>query len=187
MATGQVKADPRELTGDTEDQGKVQEVASQAIDKTQEKAQDVKGQVSARARTELDTRSTQLGEQVTSVVQALRKTGEQLQGEGNEIGGRAVQAMADRAERLGGYLRNLNADRLTGDLESFGRRRPWRTAGLGVAAGFMASRFLKASAANRYEASRQSRSESDAPPTHGGYEPPASASYAPAGTGGERP
>jgi ElaB/YqjD/DUF883 family membrane-anchored ribosome-binding protein len=152
MATEQVKADPRGLTDDTEGQGKAQEVASQAIEKTQEKAQDVKGQVSAKARTEVDARSTQLGEQVTSVVQALRRTGEQLQGEGNETGSKAIRAVADRAERLGDYLRDLNADRFTSDLESFGRRRPWGVAGIGVAAGFMASRFLKASAANRYEA-----------------------------------
>jgi ElaB/YqjD/DUF883 family membrane-anchored ribosome-binding protein len=156
MATEQVKADPRGLTGDTEGQGKVQEVASQAIEKTQEKAQDVKGQVSAKARTEVDARSTQLGEQVTSVGQALRRTGEQLQVEGNETGSNALRAMADRAERLGGYLSDSNADRLTRDLESFGRRRPWGVAGIGVAVGFMASRFLKASAANRYEASQPS-------------------------------
>lgn len=156
MATEQVKADPRALTGDTEGQGKVQEVASQAIEKTQDKAQDVKGQVSAKARAEVDARSTQLGEQVASVVQALRRTGEQLQGEGNETGGKAVRAVADRAERLGGYLRESNADRFTSDLESFGRRRPWGVAGIGLAVGFMASRFLKASAANRYDASQPS-------------------------------
>jgi ElaB/YqjD/DUF883 family membrane-anchored ribosome-binding protein len=156
MATGQVKGDPRALTGDTQGQGGIQETASQAMEKTQEKAQDVKGQVSAKARTEVDARSTQLGEQVTSIVQALRKTGEQLQDEGNETGNKALQAVADRAERLGNYLRDLNADRFTGDIESFGRRRPWAAAGIGAAAGFMMSRFLKASAANRYEASRRS-------------------------------
>jgi ElaB/YqjD/DUF883 family membrane-anchored ribosome-binding protein len=153
MATEQVKADPRGSTGDTEGQGKVQEVASQAMEKTQEKAQDVKGQVSARARTEVDARSTQLGEQVTSVVQALRRTGEQLQSEGNETGGKAVEAVADRVERVGSYLTDSNADRLTRDLESFARRTPWGLAGIAVAVGFMASRFLKASAASRYEAS----------------------------------
>jgi ElaB/YqjD/DUF883 family membrane-anchored ribosome-binding protein len=154
MATEQVKADPRGLTSDAEGQGKARDVASQAIEKTQEKAQDVKGQVSAKARTEVDARSTQLGEQVTSVVQALRGTAEQLQGEGNEAGGKAIRAVADRGERVGDYLRDSNADRFTGDLESFGRRRPWGIAGIGVAVGFMASRFLKASAANRYQASQ---------------------------------
>jgi ElaB/YqjD/DUF883 family membrane-anchored ribosome-binding protein len=156
MATEQVRTDPRAPTGDAESQRKVQETASQAMEKTQEKAQDVKGQVSAKTRTEVDARSTQLGDQVTSVVQALRRAGEQLQGEGNEAGGNAVGAVADRAERLGGYLRESNADRFAGDLESFGRRRPWQLAGIGVAVGFMVSRFLKASAANRYEASQPS-------------------------------
>jgi ElaB/YqjD/DUF883 family membrane-anchored ribosome-binding protein len=156
MATEQVKADPRPLTGDTEGQGKAQEVASQAIEKTQEKAQDVKGQISAKTRTEVDARSTQLGEQLTSIVQALRRTAEQLQGEGNEAGSKALRAVADRAERLGTYLSDSNADRFTGDLESFGRRRPWAIAGIGLAGGLMASRFLKAAAANRYEAAQPS-------------------------------
>jgi ElaB/YqjD/DUF883 family membrane-anchored ribosome-binding protein len=156
METEQVRTDPRAPTADTEGQRKVQETASQAMEKTQEKAQDVKGQVSAKARTEVDARSTQLGDQVTSIVQALRKTGEQLQDEGNDTGSKALQAIADRAEQLGSYLRDLNADRFTRDIESFGRRRPWAAAGIGAAAGFMMSRFLKASAANRYEASRRS-------------------------------
>ena len=38
------------------------------------------------------------------------------------------------------------------DLERFARRRPWVTAGAGVLAGFVASRFVKASADRRYGA-----------------------------------
>ena len=41
------------------------------------------------------------------------------------------------------------------DLETFGRRRPWSMVAAGVAVGFAASRFLKASSRNRYEASVQ--------------------------------
>jgi ElaB/YqjD/DUF883 family membrane-anchored ribosome-binding protein len=156
VATEQVKP----VMGDVEgSEGTAQEAASQALEKAQEKAHDMKGQVSANARTQLDTRSTQLGEQVTAVVQALRETGEQLQRDGNEAGGKAARAIADRVEPLGGYLRELDADRFLGDLESFGRRRPWLAAGIGAAAGFVASRFLKASAENRYRATPRPASD----------------------------
>jgi hypothetical protein len=169
MAIDQAQPGPGDSTGEVEGVGKAQEVASQAIDKAQEKAQDLKGQASARARSELDARSTQLAEQVTSVVQALREAGEKLRRDGNEAGGKAVQAVADRAERLGGYLRDSSTDRFAGDLESFGRRKPWMVAGLGVAAGFMVSRFLKASAENRSSARQEWRGDGDAArPTGGG-------------------
>ena len=37
------------------------------------------------------------------------------------------------------------------DVEDFARRRPWIVAGIGLAAGLAASRFLKASSERRYD------------------------------------
>jgi hypothetical protein len=62
--------------------------------------------------------------------------------------------VAERAEDLGAYLQSTQADKMLTDLERFARRRPWVTAGVGVLAGFVASRFVKASADRRYEGSR---------------------------------
>jgi ElaB/YqjD/DUF883 family membrane-anchored ribosome-binding protein len=167
MATEQAQSG---AAGVAEGQTKAQEVASQAMAKAQEKAQDLRGQASERARGELDRRSTQLGEQVTSVVQALRRTGEQLHGEGNRTGARAAHTVAERAERLGGYLTGSDADRFLADAEGFGRRKPWLAAGGGAAVGFVVARFLRASAEGRYRSSRQVRMDSDAPLTRAGYE-----------------
>jgi hypothetical protein len=169
MATKQTQPG---AAGEAEGQRKAQEVASQAMENVQERAQDVKGMASERARGELDRRSTQLGEQVISVVQALRTTGEQLHGEGNRTGASAAHGMADRAERLGGYLTDSDADRFLADAESFGRRRPWLAAGGGVAAGFVVARFLRASAEGRYRSSQQARIDTDAPLSRAGYEEP---------------
>jgi hypothetical protein len=143
--------------------GKPQEVAAQAKEQVQQKAEQVKGQASQRLREQLDTRSTQLGEQVTSFGQALRTAGERLESEGNDAGARAAQQAADRAERLAGYLTSSRSERLLGDIERFGRQRPWAAGAIGAALGFVGARFLKASSENRYDASNRMRQDADLP------------------------
>lgn len=69
----------------TESQG----VASQALEQVQERTEDARAQVQEKARAQLDSRSTQLGEQVGSVAQALRTTSQQLEGDGNTAGANA--------------------------------------------------------------------------------------------------
>ena len=129
-----------------------------AKEQVQEKAQDaqekLKGgaqQAQARMREQVDQRSTQAGEQVSASADALRTTSRQLREQGQNGPAQAAEKVADHAERLGGYLSESNADRILGDLEDFGRRQPMAVIALGVAAGFAASRFLKASSRQRYE------------------------------------
>jgi len=129
-----------------------------AKEQVQEKAQDaqekLKGgaqQAQARVREQVDQRSTQAGEQVSATAEALRTTSRHLREEGQDGPAQAAEKAAHHAERLGGYLTESNADRILGDLEDFGRRQPMAVIALGVAAGFAASRFLKASSRQRYE------------------------------------
>ena len=61
-----------------------------------------------------------------------------------------TDAAAERVERLGAYLERVSGDELLRDAEDFARRRPWMVAGMGLLAGFAASRFLKASSERRY-------------------------------------
>ena len=123
-----------------------------AKEQVQEKAQDaqekLKGgaqQAQERIREQVDQRSTQAGEQVSASADALRTTSRQLREQGQDGPAQAAEKVAHHAERLGGYLSESNADRILGDLEDFGRRQPMAVIALGVAAGFAASRFLKAS------------------------------------------
>jgi ElaB/YqjD/DUF883 family membrane-anchored ribosome-binding protein len=141
----------------------VEEVVTQAKEQVQQKAGEVKGEASQRVREQLDTRSTQLGEQVTPFGQALRRAADHLQGEGNEAAASAAHQAADHVERVAGYLTGSGSERILGDVERFARQRPWMAGLIGAAAGFVAARFLKASSENRYETSYRARSDADMP------------------------
>jgi hypothetical protein len=122
--------------------GTAQEVQQQAG----QKAQEVKSQAGSKIRTELGNRSTQAGEQVSSTADALRRVGEELRSEQKDGPARLAEQAADRAERVGRYLTETDGEGILRDLEQFARRRPWLLAVTGAAAGFLASRFVKASA-----------------------------------------
>ena len=137
-----------------------QSTAQQAQQKVQEKAEEVRGQVSGRLREQVDTRSTQVGEQLASMADAMRRTGGSLREEGNDAPAKVTETVAERAERLGGYLRESDADRILRDVENAARRQPWLFAAGGLALGLLASRFLKASSGGRYRSQNGSMSRS---------------------------
>jgi hypothetical protein len=137
-------------------QDKAKQVASQAQDKAREAAGEARG----RVRDQVDQRSTQIGEQIGSGAGDVRAVAEQLRDQGKQAPARYVEQAADRAERLGGYLRDSDGDRLLNDVEDFARRNTWAVALGGLALGFAASRLLKASSSDRYRSSVQSSSRS---------------------------
>ena len=130
---------------------KVQETAQQVQERVGETAQQVRSQAGERVRQQLDERSTQVGEQVTTTADAIRRVGEQLRQEGKHEPARYADQVAQRAERLGGYLTRADADQMLRDLENFARRQPWLAALGGATVGFLASRFVKASTAAGYQ------------------------------------
>lgn len=133
-------------------QDKAKEVASQA----QGRAREAAGQARGRVRDQVDQRSTKLGEQVGSSASDARSVAEELRNQGKQTPARYVEQAADRAERLGGYLRDSDGDRLLNDVEDFARRNTWAVVFGGLALGFAASRLLKASSADRYRSSLRS-------------------------------
>jgi ElaB/YqjD/DUF883 family membrane-anchored ribosome-binding protein len=141
-----------------------QSMAKQAQQKVQEKAGEVRGQVSSRVRDQVDTRSTQAGEQLSSVADAMRRTGQSLRDEGSDAPAKVTDAVAERADRLGGYLRNSDADAILRDVEDLARRQPWLFAAGGLVLGLLASRFLKASSGGRYRAQNGGTSRGDVSP-----------------------
>jgi ElaB/YqjD/DUF883 family membrane-anchored ribosome-binding protein len=113
---------------------------------------EMKHQGKAQLREQVDQRTTQAGEQVKSFAHTLRRTGSELEGEsGGENVNRVVSGVADRLERLGGYLEGARGDDLLRDGERIARERPWLVAGAAAAVGFTLSRLLKASSESRYE------------------------------------
>jgi hypothetical protein len=149
--TGPTNGLHEDSQGELGTQQKAQEKAQEVAGQAQEKAQQVKGQAQDRLRSVVDERSTQAGEQVSQQASDLRSVAEHLRGEGKDQPAKLAEQAADRAEHLGGYLSESNADRILSDIEDFGRRQPWAIALGGLALGFAASRFLKASSSQRYQ------------------------------------
>ena len=152
MATEQTSGRPGGAVAEVKEKG--EELVSSTQEQLSTKARELGEDLSFQVREQLDQRSSQAGEQVQAVGHALQSGVEQLRSEGKDVPARVMTQVAERAEDLGTYLQSAQADRMLTDLERFARRRPWVTAGIGVAAGFVASRFVKASADRRYDASR---------------------------------
>jgi hypothetical protein len=131
--------------------------AEQAKEKAKEQAQQAAGQARGALRGQVDQRSTQAGERVNGLASDVRSVSDQLREQGKDQPAKLAEQAADRAERLGGYLRDSDADRILDDIEDFGRRQPWAVMAGGIALGLIASRFLKASSSSRYEQRYRSR------------------------------
>jgi hypothetical protein len=74
-----------------------------------------------------------------------------LRSQGKDAPAKLADQAADRAERLGEYLTRADADTILSDVEDLTRKAPWAVALGGLAVGFAASRFLKASSQKRHE------------------------------------
>src|SRR3954453_3932407 len=127
------------------------ETATDVKEQAQEKAQQAASKASDQARTQVDQRSTEIGHRVTSTADDIRSAGQQLGGQGIAQPAQFADQAAGHVERIGSWLRDSDSDRLLSDIEDFGRRQPMAVALGGLALGFVAARFLKASSTQRYE------------------------------------
>ena len=127
---------------------------SPTTEQAKEKAQQAAGQARSALRSQVDQRSTEAGDRVGGFASDVRSVGDQLREQGKDQPAKLAEQAADRAERLGSYLKSSDADRILADVEDFGRRQPWAVIAGGLALGVVASRFLKASSASRYEQQR---------------------------------
>jgi hypothetical protein len=124
---------------------KVQETGSEARQQVGQKAQELRSQAGEGIRRQLDGRSTEAGQQVTTTADALRRVGDQLRQEGKTESAQYAERAAQPVERLGRYLTDADGDRLLRDAEQFARRRPWVAVMGGATLGFLVARFIKAS------------------------------------------
>jgi hypothetical protein len=136
-----------------------------AAEQAKDKAKQAAGQAKRGVRDQVDTRSTDAGRRVGGMAQDARSVGDELRKQGKDQPARLIDQAADRAESLGRYLERSDGDTILRDVEDFGRRQPWTVIAGGLALGFAASRFLKASSDRRYTAHLDhSRSTNGAPP-----------------------
>lgn len=142
------------------DRGQVAEKAQEVAGQVQEKAGEAAEGAKSQLRSQVDRRSTEAGQRVGTTAADIRSGADQLRQQGKQQPARLAEQAADRAERLGDYLRRSDGDRILHDVEDAARRRPWAVAAGCFAIGFVASRVLKASSSERY----RGRSEVASPP-----------------------
>ena len=145
--------------------GQAQEKAGQAAERARTQAVTSLGQALGRARVGVDQQSVVAGERVNTVAQRARLIGAELHRMGEHTPARLAEQGATRAQQLGDWLKQLDADELTGyarrvqpgravtAVEGFARRRPLLALATGATLGFLPARLIKMSSSRRQTAS----------------------------------
>jgi len=127
----------------------------------QEKAKEVAGQAKGKLNEQVDQRSTQAGQQLSSAADDVRSVAEQFRTQGKDTPARYAEQAAEKAQKVGQRLQDASGDELLRDVEDFARKNPWAVAAGGLALGLAASRMLKASSSERYRRSMQNGSSAN--------------------------
>lgn len=120
-----------------------------AADQVKQQAQQGADKAKGALRSQIDERSTTAGQQLSTHAGNARTVAGELRKQGQDGPAKLAEQAAERTERLGGYLQDRDADTLLQDAEQYARENPWVVVAGGLAAGFVASRFLKASSSQR--------------------------------------
>jgi hypothetical protein len=131
---------------------RVKEQVAEQAQVAQDRARGAAGQARSRFRDQVDQRSTQAGERLGGTAADVRSVADELRRQGKDGPARMVEQVAGQADRAADYLKGASGERILRDVEDFARSRPWAVAAGGLALGFAASRFLKASSSRRYQA-----------------------------------
>jgi hypothetical protein len=147
--------------GSTGDGGTAEQVKDQVREKAQvaqDKARGAASQARGRISEQVDQRSTEVGERIAGTAGDVRSIADELRSQGKDTPANLAEQVANQADRVGDYLKGASGDRILRDVEDFARRQPMLVAAAGLALGFAASRFLKASSSRRYESGNGSYS-----------------------------
>jgi hypothetical protein len=130
----------------------VQDTARDKAEELKDTVRESSTQLSSTARgwmqQEADQRTSAVASQARTIAGAMRQTSSRLNQDGQPQAARVTDTVAERVERLAGYLDQADGERLMSDVQDLARRNPWAFAAAGLFAGFAASRFMKASRSN---------------------------------------
>lgn len=133
-------------------------VVDEVKQQTSSLGEEARVQIAEAAEKAKDLAATQkdlLVEQLGGVTGALQKVASELEGE-NAAGGRYVRVIADNADRMTATIRNNDIDQIISLAQDFGRKQPVAFMGAAALLGFVASRFVTASASRSPAPSAQS-------------------------------
>jgi hypothetical protein len=148
-------------------------VASEAKAQGAEIVEQAKAQVSNvadQARGVADDQKRFLAAQIGGVADAMERVATDL--EANDgASSHYARMIADNAEKLSSTIRDKSVDELIGMAQDFGRRQPAAFIGASALLGFVASRFVMASADRRVAPSPTAGQAQAPTPGNGGYAP----------------
>lgn len=147
-ASGQQGATPADWDGLKDD---VSEIADAALDR----GRGLLGSARDQATGFLDQRKDDVAHSVVELAQSLRETTQAFADRPNLHG--IVDTAAGSLEDFADQIRDRSVAEIFTDLEAIMRRRPMTVAVATLAAGFLAARFVKASAEGMREDARQHR------------------------------
>jgi hypothetical protein len=141
---------PTTQPGSTGEQ--VKEQVTEKAQVAQDKARGATERARSRLRDQVDQRSTQAGERLSGTAADVRGVADELRRQGKDTPARLAEQLAGQTDRAADYLKGASGERILRDVEDLARGNPWAVAAGGLALGFAASRFLKASSRRRYQA-----------------------------------
>jgi len=125
------------------------------MDQVKTQAQEQAGELAGRAKGvligQIDRRSTEFGDSIVTHATNMRQLSDSLRTQGQDSTAKLADTAAARLEQLGYYLSETDGERIVADAERLARRQPLLTLGVGLLAGIIAARLLKASATERYQ------------------------------------
>jgi hypothetical protein len=117
------------------------ETAQQATEQAKQTAQQATQQARGRVRDEVDRRSTDAGQQASSMADAFRQSAQHLREQGKDGVAKPVEQVADRVQSAGSWLERSSGDDILRDAEEFGRSKPMVVLAGGAVVGFALSRL----------------------------------------------
>lgn len=123
----------------------VKDRGREIVSDAKETARQLVSQGTDRARTGIEETKHRAARELSSVANALRGCGGELNGEENSMLAPYVERVADQVHRVANALETRTVDDLTQDVGEFARRNPALFLGGCFAVGVLAARFLKAS------------------------------------------
>jgi ElaB/YqjD/DUF883 family membrane-anchored ribosome-binding protein len=119
------------------------------IDDAKEKIQELASQAHETAAEQVETRLASgmkgAAGTLTSVVQSLRTSGQQLSDQNQGGASKYAHRAADKLEQVSGFLEHADAREVVDRVEDFARREPAMFIGGAIAIGFLGARFLRSS------------------------------------------
>jgi ElaB/YqjD/DUF883 family membrane-anchored ribosome-binding protein len=125
-------------------------------------------QATEKAKGLADEQKQLLVDQLSGVSSALSRVAGELEEQG-EGSARYVRMVADGAEKLTSSVRYKNIDDMMAMAEDFGRKQPVAFMGAAALLGFVASRFMVASASRRAEQASMGDGQYQSPTAPGSY------------------